>query len=83
MGTRALTEEQVDDLAAHLIGTAKSLGNGLEELFGITENELDIKDCHSIDERLFYCAQCDWCCGMDELNTETGDDEMICDECAD
>ena len=75
MTERKLTDEQVHQLAADLIGTCDSLDDALSE-FGITFEELTTDDCFAIDECFRLCDGCNWWVEPEEI-TETG----ACWEC--
>jgi hypothetical protein len=72
----ALTRQIADDL----IGTCNSLAVALEhrDADGV---ENDITFCAALDSLVFCCEGCDWWCGIEELNNDTGNER--CDDCND
>lgn len=76
-----LTNEQVDELIAHLQGSCKSLDEGCQDMFEKDEDVLTSEQLLRIDQEIFHCATCGW---WYEISEESGSDEsdLICNDCA-
>jgi hypothetical protein len=72
-----LTQEQIDDIAETLRGTATSLEEQLER-YDTDFATVTVEDCRALDELVFCCDACGWWCGRDEESDEPG----VCDDCA-
>jgi hypothetical protein len=76
-----LTDKQVNELCDYVEGSTSGLGDGLVAI-GLDHNQVDDLDSHSlfeIDQKVFWCDNCGWCCSADERSDS--DDGEICNEC--
>lgn len=74
-----IPDSAIKELAEDLVGTARSLRDGMRACNLEDENEEDI--AVKIEEvgEIFLCDQCGWWCSMDELNNLG--EEQLCDDC--
>jgi formylmethanofuran dehydrogenase subunit E len=79
--SRHLTQDEVNELVNYIQGTVMSLDNATEQLFGVSEMDLDIESLSMIDDYVFECSNCGWWCEISEQNEIYGD--SVCDGCLD
>lgn len=76
-----LTQAQVHEVADHIVGTTKSITQGLQDCgIDATQNDLSPDSVIAFDELIFCCDTCGWTCDIDEMS---GKDGQVCVECAD
>ena len=71
---RALTDDQIHELAGDLMGTCGDIDEHLPE--GITFDDLTLEDCSLLDDEVMKCDECGWWVESGLIN-----DEGKCDEC--
>jgi hypothetical protein len=91
MSKITLTLAQVQEVADHIVGTVKSITQGLAdcdihiEADGkrqiATEYDLSTETLVAFDDLLFVCDMCGWICDVDERSKD--EDESTCAECYD
>jgi hypothetical protein len=76
-----LTDDEVSELYATLVGTCESLEYGLKDLRdgSIVEDNLSSKSLEAIDECMFLCDLCGWWYAIEEQAEDA--DETRCQEC--
>ena len=70
---KILDRARVNDVAAALLGTCKSLESETTE-----EEREDTAFLRALDDEIFLCDQCGWWCEVEECN-----EEGFCEDCAD
>jgi hypothetical protein len=81
---KQLSSDEVNVLTDYLVGTAKSVDDGLRDLFGCDSGDLDQESLDMIDNDVFICSVCGWACSVQDDLASGGDDDdsdAVCLEC--
>jgi len=70
----------INELIDYLQGTCKSLEEGCQEVFGISSDELTVKETNDLDMAIFLCEECGWWFEISEMSDELNG-EQICNDC--
>lgn len=82
MGQKSLTDEEFSRLVNYLDGSSNTLGNALDYLFGIDEDDIPISDNHRLDGVIFCCEQCGWWSEVSMMtDNESANGDWICTDC--
>lgn len=74
-----MTTERQQEVVEQLRGTCLDLNTVLSD-----EEQNDDQMLSAVDDALFCCSRCSWWCDWDELKEGLeGDDEPVCEDCAD
>lgn len=84
-----MTEQQISEVVESLRGTCmNSVQQAIEDVFGVDhkltfEEESELE--HRVEQELFVCDQCGWCCEMGEQDSDIEDEHgvLVCEDCRD
>jgi hypothetical protein len=77
-----ITSEQLEQLKEYLQGSCLTIGEAMNDLFELSEDDLSDEQIEDLWTDNFKCSNCGW---WFEMGEESGIDEseLICNDCAD
>lgn len=76
-----ITQAQLTELKNYLQGICKSTDEAMDDLFGLTEDDLTQAQIEEIWGDIFQCSTCGWWYDMTE-ESGANESELICNNCA-
>ena len=79
------TDFDIQKIIDHCAGTMEeTLQSGLDYYYPeMKEDELTEEDWFSINNQIFWCEHCGWCCETSEANDNPQGGSEVCDDCLD